>query len=250
MKRFMSEKETSSPLWISHRGLKDNADENTLEAFANAVAAGFTALETDLRLSKDNHIVLCHDATLERLAGIPQCVADLTRTELEDVRLLRGGKLCFLDQFMSEFRSVNWSFDIKPEQGEKTIQTLAKQLEHAYPKKVSESLIRFCTWHRHHEQLLMQFFPQMAYYARKAECWQAGLAVFLRAPMCGRIKAGRTYAISPQFGRISLLDKEFVKHYHRRAAKTIAFLPQVASEARAAILANFDEILTDGHILE
>ena len=246
----MRDKDSTSPLWISHRGLKDNAEENTLEAFTHAVAAGLTALETDLRLSKDNHIVLCHDATLERRAGIPRCIAELTRAELENIRLLRGGKLCFLEQFMSEFRSLNWSFDIKPEHGKKTIQILIKLLEHAYPEKVSESHIRFCTWRKHHEQLLMQVFPQMAYYAREAECWQAGLAVFLRAPVCGRIKAGRTYAIRPQFGRISLFNKEFVKHYHRRGARTIAFLPRVVSEAKAAILANFDEILTDGSILD
>ncbi|MFC1760736.1 glycerophosphodiester phosphodiesterase [Planctomycetota bacterium] len=246
----MSDKEAASPLWISHRGLKEHAVENTFEAFTNAVEAGFTALETDLRLSKDNHIVLSHDATLERLAGDSRCVAELTRTELEGIQLRGGGRLFFLEQFMSEFRSSNWSFDIKPEHGKRTIKTLAKLLEHVYPEKASGAKIRFCTWRRNHEQLLTQNFPQAAYYARKAECWQAGLAVFLGAPGWGRIKAGRTYAIPPRYGGISLFRKSFVEHYHCRGARTIAFLPRRDSEAEAALLANFDEILTDGRILD
>ena len=32
IENLMSNKDATSPLWISHRGLKDNADENTLEA--------------------------------------------------------------------------------------------------------------------------------------------------------------------------------------------------------------------------
>lgn len=239
-----------SPLWISHRGLKQNAVENTLEAFGDAVADGFTALETDLRLSKDHHIVLCHDATLNRLAGDPRPIARLTRLELEKIRLPDGGSLCFLDQFMSEFRCANWSFDIKPEQGQETIRILGELLEHAYPEKISESPIRFCTWRKDHEQALMTRFPQAIYYARRAECWQAGLAVFLHASVCGHIQAGRTYAVPARLGGISLFKKEITRQYHRRGARTIAFLPRNVSDEAAAQHACFDEILTDGRILK
>ena len=51
------------PGWISHRGYKANAVENTGKAFATAVDIGFSALETDLRITKDHQIVLIHDKT-------------------------------------------------------------------------------------------------------------------------------------------------------------------------------------------
>jgi glycerophosphoryl diester phosphodiesterase len=242
----MSDKTVVSPLWISHRGLKENAAENTLAAFTQAVAAGFSALETDLRLSKDNHIVLSHDASLERLSGDPRYIAELTRSELEKIQLQGGDKLCFLESFMSGFHNTRWIFDIKPEQGRQTIQILAEQIEHACPEKASE--IRFCTWREKDETLLRRFFPQAGYYARKAECWQAGLAVFLGVPAWGRIEARRTYAIPPHLGRISLYRKSMIESYHRRSARTIAFLPQLDSDIEAALLVNFDEILTDGRI--
>lgn len=246
----MSNHDTVTPLWISHRGLKENAEENTLDAFAHAVEAGFAALETDLRLSKDHHIVLCHDATLERLAGDPRRVAELTRADLENVRLRGGSQLLFLEQFMSAFRTCNWSFDVKPEHGRQTIHALAKLLERTHPEKTSESRMRFCTWQRDHERSLMQLFPHASYYARKVECWQAGLAVSLGAPVFGNIKAGRTYAIPPRLGCMRLFRESFVTHYQQRGARTIAFLPQVDAEVEAALQANFDEILTDGRILD
>ena len=74
-----------APLWISHRGYKAHAVENTRAAFEAAVAHGFTALETDLRRTRDGHLVLHHDPTLDRLAGDPRVVAGLTRAQLERV---------------------------------------------------------------------------------------------------------------------------------------------------------------------
>src|SRR4051812_20424790 len=76
-----------APIWISHRGFKADAVENTRSAFQLAVGVGFTALETDLRLSSDGHIVLHHDPTLMRLAADGRHVRSLTRRELELVRL-------------------------------------------------------------------------------------------------------------------------------------------------------------------
>ncbi len=244
----MNDNDDTAPLWISHRGLKDTAEENTLEAFTKAVEAGFGALETDLRLSRDHHIVLCHDATLERLTGDPRRVAELTRPELEEIRLPGGSKLLFIEQFVNEFRDCDWCFDIKPEQGSQTIGRLAELLENMDPEKAADPGIRFCTWQKDHEPLLRQLFPRASYYARKAECWQAGLAVALGAPGWGNIKAGRTYAIPPRLGCIRLFRESFVAHYHRRGARTIAFLPHDTSDAEAALRAHCDEILTDGRI--
>ncbi len=87
------------PVWISHRGFKANAVENTFNAFAAAVDIGFSALETDLRITKDRHIVLIHDKTLSRLANDHRRVIDLTRRELESFRLANGEQFLFFEQF-------------------------------------------------------------------------------------------------------------------------------------------------------
>jgi Glycerophosphoryl diester phosphodiesterase len=58
---------------LAHRGLsqhKDNLDENTLNAFEEALAYGATHLESDIQATKDGFAVLFHDSDLNRVAGI------------------------------------------------------------------------------------------------------------------------------------------------------------------------------------
>ncbi|AEC01515.1 glycerophosphoryl diester phosphodiesterase [Parasphaerochaeta coccoides DSM 17374] len=54
------------PVIVAHRGDSHNYPENTLEAFASAVAMGVDVIETDIHLSKDGVPVIWHDPTLDR----------------------------------------------------------------------------------------------------------------------------------------------------------------------------------------
>ncbi|MBN1469800.1 MAG: glycerophosphodiester phosphodiesterase [Fusobacteriaceae bacterium] len=51
---------------IAHRGFSGLYPENTLIAFKNAIEAGCDGIETDLHLTKDGIIVLCHDETIDK----------------------------------------------------------------------------------------------------------------------------------------------------------------------------------------
>jgi len=73
------------PLIIAHRGASAWAPENTLAAFKLAVEQGADGVEFDVRLSKDDRAVVIHDSSLERTAGLPLKVADLTTEELAKV---------------------------------------------------------------------------------------------------------------------------------------------------------------------
>jgi glycerophosphoryl diester phosphodiesterase len=52
--------------WIAHRGAGKTAPENTLLAFRTGLAAGFTAFECDVQLSRDGVPFLLHDDLLDR----------------------------------------------------------------------------------------------------------------------------------------------------------------------------------------
>ena len=76
----------------AHRGLFNNASdapENSLLAFQKAVDAGY-GIELDVQLSKDNHLVIFHDATLKRMCGIEGKVWDYTLEELQQMKLLNS----------------------------------------------------------------------------------------------------------------------------------------------------------------
>lgn len=236
------------PLWISHRGYCERSVENTRASFLAAVDMGFTALETDLRITKDRHIVLVHDKTLSRLARDRRNVFDLARRELEGFKLRNGEKLLFLDQFLAAFGQYFWTFDVKPEKGEQTIRTLSAWAEKNGMKQKMIRQAKFLTWRADHEALIQELFPGARFYARKLECQRAGLAAFLGLPGHGGIKQGRFYALPPAFGPRSLFTRSIVEAYHRKKAMVVAFLPQTEAQARAAAAAGVDEILTNGKI--
>ncbi|MEG2881805.1 MAG: glycerophosphodiester phosphodiesterase family protein [Christensenella sp.] len=71
----------------AHRGLHNPLyPENSLPAFENAVAHGF-AIELDVQMTRDGKIVVFHDATLERMAGINCKISDCTLAELRNIQL-------------------------------------------------------------------------------------------------------------------------------------------------------------------
>jgi glycerophosphoryl diester phosphodiesterase len=70
---------------IAHRGGSQLRPENTVVAFDHAVALGADALECDVHLSRDNELVVIHDATLERTTNGSGPVAARTAAELAQV---------------------------------------------------------------------------------------------------------------------------------------------------------------------
>ena len=72
-------------LYIGHRGLAAQAPENTMAGIRAAKAAGFSWVEIDVRLSKDQEAVLSHDDNLQRCCGLPTQVESLTTAELAQV---------------------------------------------------------------------------------------------------------------------------------------------------------------------
>ena len=77
---------------IAHRGDPIGHRENTLPAFAAALAQGADMLELDLRRTRDGAIVVLHDQSLLRLWGLDASVGDLDFAEVarlgeRDVRI-------------------------------------------------------------------------------------------------------------------------------------------------------------------
>lgn len=73
----------------AHRGLHDTKlgiPENSGLAFRRALDSGYGA-ELDVHLAKDGSLVVMHDESLKRTAGVDKNVCDCTRQELEALRL-------------------------------------------------------------------------------------------------------------------------------------------------------------------
>ena len=58
------------PLVVSHRGAFGHAPEESLASFVDAYYGGADFLELDLQVSKDNHLMVQHDSTLNNTTNI------------------------------------------------------------------------------------------------------------------------------------------------------------------------------------
>lgn len=72
----------------AHRGASGTHPENTLVAFEEAIRLGAHQIEFDVQMTKDGHIVLMHDATVNRTTNGTGAVSDLT---LAEIRALDAG---------------------------------------------------------------------------------------------------------------------------------------------------------------
>lgn len=98
---------------FAHRGLAVEAPENTLLAFAKALAVGAIYIETDVHASADGVCVIAHDPTLERVAGRDVRVEQLTMAELRKVDLGYGQGFCSLTEVLDTFPETRFNIDLK-----------------------------------------------------------------------------------------------------------------------------------------
>lgn len=236
--------------WISHRGYTGSpqsprASENTAAAFAAAVAEGFTHLETDLRVSRDGHIVLCHDPDLQRVSGRQVAIHQLTRKELTQERLRFGEPLLFFDELLANFSHLDWILDIKPEQAQQTVAILHQMRADPAIDAFLRQRARYLLWDAQHEQQLTSVLPEALCLARDKHCYRAGVAALFGLPQLGNINAGQYYAVPPVLKRFPVLSERIVQHFHRAGAKVIGYLPETAEHHQQALTAGVDQLLTN-----
>lgn len=73
----------SQPIIFAHRGASAHAPENTLASFELAIAQQADAVELDVKLSADGHVIVIHDSTVDRTTDGKGKVSDLTLTQLK-----------------------------------------------------------------------------------------------------------------------------------------------------------------------
>lgn len=77
-----------SVILAAHMGERKYHPENTMPAFEAALAAGVDMIETDIHMTADGELIIMHDRSALRTAGVDRFVTDMT---LEEVRQLDVG---------------------------------------------------------------------------------------------------------------------------------------------------------------
>jgi glycerophosphoryl diester phosphodiesterase len=89
---------------VAHRGASSSVAEHTLGAYEAAIASGADALECDVRLTRDGHLVCVHDRTVNRTSDGSGVVSELDLNALEamDFSSWRGELPSSADQLLSD----------------------------------------------------------------------------------------------------------------------------------------------------
>ena len=123
---------------IAHRGASAERPECTLAAIRRAIAVKATATEVDVRTSKDGHLVILHDKTLDRTTNGKGDVSQKTLAELKALdagswfdKQYRNERIPTLREVLKECRGkIDVLLDLK-EQGD------------VYDRKVAAEVRRF-----------------------------------------------------------------------------------------------------------
>lgn len=76
---------TEQPIVLAHRGGSNNAPESTWLAFEKAAELGVHGFEIDLRMTKDEQIIVFHDDTVDRTSGATGLVSEMTLDEIQSI---------------------------------------------------------------------------------------------------------------------------------------------------------------------
>ncbi len=169
----------------AHRGYRQKFPENTMIAFREALKLDIDAIETDVHMTGDYHIVICHDATLQRTTDKEGHILDRTFAQVREAdagikfgEQFKGEKvpeLCELLELLKDRPDVKLLLELKdyPEEFgdfayvscEKTLQICK---EYGIWGKDRLTVITFssalCAWiknkHRDEEIAIHGFFPK------------------------------------------------------------------------------------------
>ena len=116
----------SRVILAAHRGDKFNYPENTMPAFRSAIELGCDMIETDVRMTRDGELVLIHDRSTLRTAGVDKLVDELTLDEIRELdasatfekRTGEKVEIPTVREFMELIRDekilVNWELKVYP----------------------------------------------------------------------------------------------------------------------------------------
>lgn len=117
------------PYGIAHQGGDDVAPGNTEASFANAVALGYTHIETDVQATSDGVLVVFHDEDLEPSTGVRGRIEDLTWAEVSELRVGDDHPLARFDEMVERFPETRFNIEPKADTAVEPLIELIERLD-------------------------------------------------------------------------------------------------------------------------
>ncbi|MFI6348358.1 glycerophosphodiester phosphodiesterase [Streptomyces sp. NPDC050560] len=92
---------TGRPLVYGHRGARADEPENTLRSFRRAIELGADGIELDVRVSADGHLVIIHDAAVDRTTDGSGEIASLALADIQALDAGQGERIPTFEEAMA-----------------------------------------------------------------------------------------------------------------------------------------------------
>ncbi|MEO7664734.1 MAG: glycerophosphodiester phosphodiesterase [Candidatus Limnocylindrales bacterium] len=101
------------PIAFAHRGGAEAQPENTMAAFASAVALGYEYLETDVHLTADGVLIAFHDDRLDRVTDGRGVVAELPWSTVRQARVAGREPIVEMAELLAAFPEARLNIEPK-----------------------------------------------------------------------------------------------------------------------------------------
>ena len=109
----------------AHRGDRFKCPENTMAAFRSAIECGVDMIETDIQITRDGELVIMHDRSASRTAGVDKNIDEMTLAEVKTLDAgspfseeFAGERIPTVKEFIALIKDekilVNWELKIYP----------------------------------------------------------------------------------------------------------------------------------------
>jgi glycerophosphoryl diester phosphodiesterase len=105
--------DTPPPIAFAHRGFAPAGGENSMSAFAAAVALGYRYVETDVRVTADGVAVAFHDDVLHRVCDRPGVISALPWRVVSTARITGTEPIARLTDLLGEWPDLFVNIDVK-----------------------------------------------------------------------------------------------------------------------------------------
>ncbi len=238
------------PLLFAHRGARVERPENTLIAFRHALDLGADALELDVHATRDNVIVVHHDATLARSSGLPVAIRDIEWAALSQVdvghtfkneageRPFVGTRIPRLDEILAELPGVPLNVDLKPDSA-----SLCASVVALIRASRATASVRLASFHGKNLQRVRR-----AGYEGETSFGPRGVAMLLAHGGVGARWLGEhanAAQVPTHYGPLRLDTPRFVRAVHRVGAVVHYWTINDPREAERLLRLGADGLVTD-----
>ncbi len=115
-------------LAFAHRGGAGDQLENTMEAFAHAVALGYRYVETDVHATEDGVLLAFHDDKLDRVTDRRGRIAAMPHAEVRQARVGGHAPIPLLQDVLASWPEIRLNIDPKSDQAVRPLINTLKDL--------------------------------------------------------------------------------------------------------------------------